>query len=76
MRKENLLKSCDDYEKAAQEGIIMGYPRRFQKEISRISTAIIKAMCEEEKLTPFIAENAIRMAQEILETEIKNDIIL
>lgn len=75
MTKESLLKRCKAYEDSARKGHVMGYPKRKQETIAKISSAIIKAMCEEDELTPFIAENAMRMAKEILDTEMKNDII-
>lgn len=75
MTKESLLKRCKAYEDSAREGYIIGYPKKKQKKIARIASAIIKVMCEEDELTPFIAENAMRMAKEILDTEMKHDII-
>lgn len=54
---------------------LYGYPRK-SPEIAETSVAIIKAICEQENVTPFIAKHALKMAAEIIEDESQYDAIL
>lgn len=54
----------------------MGYPRKDQTEILKISSAIIKNLCDTENITIYKATQALKMAEDIIADEAKNDVIL
>ena len=55
--------------------MIFGYPKERYGEIAKASAAIIKAICNIENLTPKDAELALKMAGDIIESEMKNELI-
>lgn len=75
MRKEKLIKRAEEMEEKSKEEPLYGYPRR-SPEIATASVAIIKAICEQENITPSIAKYALKMAAEIIESETEHDAIL
>lgn len=62
-------------EKKSEKEPLYGYPRK-SPEIAKTSVAIIKTICEQENITPFIAKYALKMATEIIEDETQHDTIL
>lgn len=76
MKKENLIQRAEKWEKQVEEMQKLGYPRGKQEEVTKMSTAIIKALCEQEGVTPLRAKAALKMAGEILNEEMERDAIL
>ncbi len=76
-QKERLIKRAEQREeKERKSGIgALGYPRKIP-EIATTATAIIKTICEQEKMTPFIAKYALEMAAEIIDDETQHEAIL
>lgn len=54
----------------------MGYPRNGQPELMKISTAIIKAICKMEGITPYKVKMALKIAGDIIGEEMEHDAIL
>jgi hypothetical protein len=76
-QKENLIKRAEQREEKEQKSGIgaLGYPRK-TPEIATTATAIIKTICEQEKMTPLIAKYALKMAVEIIDEETQHEAIL
>lgn len=75
IKKEKLIERAEQWEKEMEKEPLYGYPRK-SPEIAKTSTAIIKAICEQKNVTPFIAKYALKMAGEIIEEESQCDAIL
>lgn len=75
MKKENLIKRAERMEEKSKTEPLYGYPRK-SPEIATTSVAIIKAICEQENITPSTAKYALKMATEIIESEAAYDAIL
>ncbi len=73
--KKRLIERAEQWEQQSREMPLYGYPRK-SPEIAETSVAIIKAICEQENVTPFIAKHALKMAAEIIEDESQYDAIL
>lgn len=54
---------------------LMGYVRENQEIITKISVAIIKTICNEENVTPQIAKEALKMATDIIKSEMEHELI-
>lgn len=74
MTKKGLIERAERWETSKMP--ILGYPTQGQKEILKISTNIIKALCEMDDLTPNKATQALKMAADIIDEESKNDAIV
>jgi len=74
MKKENLIKRAEKLEELMKKEPLYGYPRK-SPEIAKASVAIIKAICEQENITPYAAKYALKMATEIIENEAQYEII-
>ncbi len=75
MQKINLIERADRWAKNAEKGPRYGYPRG-NPQIAKVSAAIIKTICEQENITPFIAKYALEMAADIITAETQHDAIL
>lgn len=75
MQKEKLIATAEEWKKESEKMHLMGYPRKNQAEIVKASNAIIRAMCEIDGLTPFIAKNALKMTEDIITLAIENEVI-
>lgn len=75
MQKINLIDRAERWEKRAEKEPIYGYPRG-NPQIAKVSAAIIKTICQQENITPFIAEYSLKMAADILKNEMQHDAIL
>ena len=75
MKKENLIKRAEKYCEFAKTKSLMHYPRNSQEEIAKLSTAIIKTICESENTTPFIAIQSLNMAMDMINKEMQFDTI-
>lgn len=71
MKKEQLIKRARKWHEDSKKMPLMGYPRQHQEEMTKLSIAIIEAICESENVTPFIAKSALTMAIDIIESEMK-----
>lgn len=76
VKKINLIKRAERLQEESRKMPLMGYPRKGQEEIIRVSVAIIKAICDQENTTPFIAKYALKMAAKIIKDEMQYDAIL
>ena len=74
MTKKGLIKRAERWETSKMP--ILGYPPQGQKEILKISTNIIKALCEIDDLTQSKATQALKMAADIIDEESKYDAIV
>lgn len=74
MTKQNLIKRAEKLEELMKKEPLYGYPRK-SPEIAKTSVAIIKAICEQENITPCTAKYALKMATEIVENEAQYEII-
>ena len=74
IKKDGLLKRAEQWEEETKKKPLYGYPRESRK-IAGTSAAIIKAICGQENITPFIAKYALKMAAEIIEDESQHDAI-
>lgn len=75
MEKENLIQRAESWQHLSQKLPLFGYPRRGQTELMKISTAIIKGICEMEGMTPFKAKTALKIAGDIIDEEMQNEAI-
>ncbi len=76
LEKSKLIKRAESVEMHSKERTLMlGYPKEKYREIAKASAAIIKAICNIENLTPKDAELALKMAGDIIESEMKNELI-
>lgn len=77
VKKESLIKRAENREEKERgsEMRALGYPRK-TPEIAKTATAIIKAICEQENVTLFIAKYALKMAVEIIDEETQHEAIL
>lgn len=75
MKKEQLIKRAERRYEDSKTMPLMGYPRNSQEEIAKLSTAIIKTICESENTTPFIAIQSLNMAMDMINKEMQFDTI-
>lgn len=76
MQKESLIKRAEKWQEESRKMPLMGYPKQGQEETLKISTAIIKTICEHENVTPHIAKTALKMAGDIISEEMEHDPIV
>ncbi len=74
MQKERLMQIAENWEREYTEKLT-GSRKKTKEKIAKISNAIIKEICKADELTPLIAKNSLKMAEDILNTAIENDII-
>lgn len=75
MKKEKLIERAERWKQECEKMPKMGYPRNGQKEIVKISVAVIKTLCEIEDMTPYRATQALKMATDIIDEESKYETI-
>lgn len=74
MQKERLMQIAENWEREYTEKLT-GSRKKTKEKIVKISNAIIKEICKVDGLTPLIAKNSLKMAEDILNTAIENDVI-
>lgn len=72
INKESLIKRANQLKE--QSGREPEYPGE-KPEIAGTAAVIIKAICEQDNITPFIAEYALKMASDIIRDEMQHQLI-
>lgn len=75
MKKTDIMEHMGKYEKCAEDSLLYGYPRSQQEEITKVSHAILDAICNQNNVTVQQAKYALKMATEILDVTAKYETI-